>query len=71
VEVGQTVSLHPKLKDNVGVKLSLEHAAKKSTRPSFLEFDEAQLSGKLLRKPAREETSFPVNDQIIVEYYSR
>ena len=71
VQVGQAVSLNPKLKDNVGIKLSLEHAAKKSTRPSFLDFDEAQLSGKLLRKPAREETSFPVNDQLIVEYYSR
>jgi len=71
VKVGDVIALSPKLKENVGVKLSLDHARRKSLRPSFVEFDEAVLSGKLLRDPAREETSFPVNDQLIVEYYSR
>ena len=71
VKVGQVVSLDPKLKENVGVKLSMDHATRKSSRPSFLEYDEAQLSGKLLREPSREETSFKVDDQLIVEYYSR
>jgi len=71
LEPGDTVVLSPKVKDSVGVKLSLETAARKSTRPPFLEFNEAELSGKLLRWPTREETSFPVTEQLIVEHYSR
>ncbi|MFA5140713.1 MAG: 30S ribosomal protein S4 [Elusimicrobiota bacterium] len=71
VRVGQIVSLNPKLKENVGVKLALEFAEKKSVRPAFVEFDAANLAGKVLREPAREEVSFPVNDQLVVEYYSR
>ncbi|HAH07613.1 MAG TPA: 30S ribosomal protein S4 [Elusimicrobia bacterium] len=71
VKVGDVVALDPKLKENVGVKLALEHAQRKGVRPSFLEFNEGELSAKLLREPAREESSFAVNDQLIIEYYSR
>src|SRR5688500_1524099 len=71
VQIGDVVALNVKLKDNVGVKLALDHATRKTTRPAFIEFDEPQLSGKLVRPPAREETAYPVNDQLIVEYYSR
>lgn len=71
VEEGDTVALHPNLKGNVGVKLALEFAEKKTTRPAFVEVNADELSGKLMRMPSREETSFKVNDQLIVEYYSR
>jgi small subunit ribosomal protein S4 len=71
LKVGDSVSLDPRLKENVGVKLSLEHAERKSQCPPFLEFNAAELSGKVVREPAREESAFPVNDQLIVEYYSR
>jgi len=65
------VSVNVKLKENVGVKLSLETSKKLSNRPAFLEFDETALSAKVLRIPERGETSFPINDQLIIEYYSR
>jgi small subunit ribosomal protein S4 len=71
VKAGQVISLSPKLKENVGVKLSLETAKKLSNRPSFLEFDETNLSAKVLRIPERSEMSFQINDQLIIEYYSR
>ena len=71
VKAGETVSLSTKLKENVGVKLSLDTAKKLNNRPAFLEFNEAELSAKLLRIPERGEMSFPINDQLIVEYYSR
>ena len=71
VKVGDVIALNPKLKDNAAIKLALEFAEKKATRPAFLEFNGEDFSGKLLREPAREEASFPVNDQLIVEYYSR
>lgn len=71
VKEGDVVSLDPKLKNNTGVKLSLEFSEKRALRPSYMEFNEGELSGKIIRRPTREETSFTVNDQLIVEYYSR
>ncbi len=71
VKPGTVVSVNPKMKENVGVKLSLETAKKLNNRPAFLEFDETALSAKVLRIPERTETSFPINDQLIIEYYSR
>lgn len=71
VGVGQEVALNPKMKDNVGVKLALDFADKKTNRPAYLSYDAEKLSGKLVREPGREESSFPVNDRLIVEYYSR
>ncbi|TBR21616.1 30S ribosomal protein S4 [bacterium] len=71
VSVGEEITLAPGIKDNVGVKLALEFAEKKTNRPAYLAFDAEKLSGKLLRQPGREESSFPVNDRLIVEYYSR
>src|SRR3569832_714092 len=71
VKAGEVISVSPKLKENVGVKLSLETAKKLNNRPSFLEFNEGELSAKVLRIPERAEMSFPINDQLIIEYYSR
>ncbi|MBI4051253.1 MAG: 30S ribosomal protein S4 [Elusimicrobia bacterium] len=68
---GDHVSLDPALKENLAVKLGLEAADKKGIRPSFLEFNAQELTGKLLRMPAREEISFPVQEQLVVEYYSK
>lgn len=71
IKAGSVVSVNVKMKENVGVKLSLETAKRLSNRPAFLEFDEATLTAKVLRIPERAETSFPINDQLIIEYYSR
>jgi len=71
VKPGDVVALSTKLKENVGVKLSLDTAKRLANRPTFLELDEAALSGKVLRVPARSETSFPVTEQLIIEYYSK
>ncbi len=68
---GDTVSLNPAVKENVGVKLSLETAVRRGNRPSFLEFDDTALTGKVLRFPERAEMSFPAADQLIIEHYSK
>lgn len=39
--------------------------------PEWLERDSAQLAGKVLRKPERTDIDMTINDQLIVEYYSR
>ncbi|MBI4059967.1 MAG: 30S ribosomal protein S4 [Elusimicrobia bacterium] len=71
VKAGSVVSVNAKMKENVGVKLSLETSKKLNNRPAFLEFNEDAFSAKVLRIPERGETSFPINDQLIIEYYSR
>jgi len=71
VKPGHTIALTPKLKENVGVKLSLDTAKRLNNRPSFIEFNEEQLSGKVTRTPERGEMSFPVTEQLIIEYYSK
>ncbi|PIR19233.1 MAG: 30S ribosomal protein S4 [Elusimicrobia bacterium CG11_big_fil_rev_8_21_14_0_20_64_6] len=71
VKPGAVINVNAKMKENIGVKLSLETTKKLNNRPAFLEFDEPALTAKVLRIPERSETSFPINDQLIIEYYSR
>jgi small subunit ribosomal protein S4 len=71
VSPGEVVGISPKLRENVGVKLSLETAKRLNNRPSYLEWNEEQLSAKVTRLPERAEMAFPINEQLIIEYYSK
>ena len=59
------------LAENVEVKQALTDAEKRNQRPSFLEYDAEKMTGKLLRWPDRAEMSYPVNEQLIVDLYSK
>jgi small subunit ribosomal protein S4 len=39
--------------------------------PDYLEFDKTQLKGRIKEPPPRESISAPVNELLVVEYYSR
>lgn len=54
---------HPRLKELQQTGLR--------TLPSWLQFDTANLEGRVQALPAREEIDVPVSEQLIVEYYSR
>lgn len=71
VKVGDKITLDPALKETFVVKQGLEDTEKRKTRPSFLEYDAEKLTSKLLRMPDRAETSYSVNEQLIVEHYSK
>ena len=71
LRIGDKVTLKSTMAENAMVKQGLTEAEKHNPRPSFLEYDAEKLTGKLLRWPDREEMSYPVNEQLIVEYYSR
>lgn len=66
VRVGQTIALSPKLSDNTQVKKSLDEI---ETLPEWLE--RKATIGKVLRLPKREEMEQSIDEQLIVEYYSR
>lgn len=66
VSVGQTIAISPNLRDNTQVKKSLDEA---EILPGWLE--RKATIGKVLRIPIREEMEQSVDEQLIVEYYSR
>lgn len=66
VKKDQTIALSGKLSDNTQVKKSLEV---NETLPEWLE--RRATVGKVLRIPERSEMEQSVNEQLIVEYYSR
>ncbi len=71
LKVGDKVAITGKITEGVVVKQGLEEASKRSLRPSFLEYDDTKKTATLLRWPDRSESSYPVNDQLIVEHYSK
>ena len=56
-----------------GEKLVKENIETSKVRnvPGWLNVEEQQFKGKVLRLPEREDIEFPVNEQLIVELYSR
>lgn len=66
VKPGQTIAISGKMIDNTQVKKSLEDS---KSLPEWVE--RKATVGKVIRKPAREEMEQLVNEQLIVEYYSR
>lgn len=66
VRVGSTIALSDKLRDNTQVKKSLDEF---ETLPEWLE--RKATIGRVLRIPSREEMEQSIDEQLIVEYYSR
>ena len=66
VGINQTIAISDKLRDNTQIKKSLEES---ETLPEWLE--KRATVGKVLRNPAREEMEQSIDEQLIVEFYSR
>lgn len=71
VRPGDEVSLSAKLQANVQIQQALAATAKRGVLPSWLELDPHRRVGRVKTWPQREEMSFPVNEQLIVELYSK
>ncbi len=70
VKAGQTVSLSPKLKEHVGVMSSLDYANTVG-RLEWLDWDAERQEGKLLSIPERSQIPSALQEQLIVELYSK
>lgn len=70
LKAGDEISVGPKAMKNTYFtdwkRSQVEHVL-----PSWLELDEAKRSGKVLALPERTDISPDINEQLIVEYYSR
>lgn len=68
VKMGDVVEIRDK--DLSSVKNALETIVKRGI-PSWLELEEKEMKGKVKFLPSREDIRLPVNEQLVVEYYSR
>jgi len=70
IEPGDAVTVSEKMKANPDVQESLRLASA-GKLPSYLEFDDATLTGVLVRRPNRVDIPVTVNESAIVEFYAR
>ncbi len=69
VELGTVIEVREKSKALLPIQESLENSGGRT--PSWLELDKAQLKGEVKAFPDKEELALPVNEQLVVELYSR
>ena len=70
VKVDDVISVREQSKDNVYFK-NLREEAEGRIVPTWLARDLTNLTGRMLRAPERSEIDGNLNEQLIVEYYSR
>jgi small subunit ribosomal protein S4 len=70
VSVGDVITLNEKSRKNVLIADNLEGAARRGV-PSWLELDAANFQGTVKALPNREEITMPIQEQLIVELYSK
>jgi small subunit ribosomal protein S4 len=70
VRGGQTIAVREGSRANDFIRQSVETARGRGV-PDWLELDAENMTGKVLRVPAREDIKLPIQEQLIVELYSR
>jgi len=70
VNKGDAIEIRPKEKAKKKISENLEIARDRSV-PSWLEFDSNNLKAKVLRLPEKDDIQQPIQEQLIVELYSK
>ena len=68
VKVGDVIAVKESKKDNALFK---ELRGAKVVMPKWVEFDTENFTGKVLANPAREDIDLTINEQLIIEHYSK
>lgn len=68
VKPGDKITLDEKMRNNIYVLKSLEH---QNTPPSWIKYNPEEFTAEIIALPQKEECSFPVNETLIVEFYSK
>lgn len=71
VQPGDKIALSEKVRQNVGVQQAIAAAQKRGGFPSWLEVNTGHGAGKMRSWPTRDEISYPIDEQLIVELYSK
>jgi small subunit ribosomal protein S4 len=67
---GDVIGIHPRHRENEYFK-TLAEDIKRREAPGWLSLDQQNLTGRVLNVPARNEIDANVQEQLIVEFYSR
>jgi small subunit ribosomal protein S4 len=70
VREGDVVAVRPERRDSEFMAVAKEQLSEKLV-PRWLTLDPGALSGRVDRLPIREDIDTPVNEQLVVEFYSR
>jgi small subunit ribosomal protein S4 len=70
VRVGDLITLKEKYQKNELIVDNLEGAARRGM-PSWLELDQSKFQGTVKALPNRDEITMPIQEQLIVELYSK
>lgn len=70
VKVGNTIAVAEGSREIVPIANALEFSSHQGLAP-WLELDRTQLIGRVLNMPQREDISLPIQEQMIVELYSK
>lgn len=70
VRPGQTVAVHQTSRENPAIQHAMEEVKGRGI-PEWLAFDPAALTGTVSQLPSREQINLPVQEQLIVELYSK
>jgi len=70
VRVGEEIAVRGGSKDVERIKTAIE-AAEHRSLPPWLNVDREQLTGKMVSQPERNDIDQTIQEQLIVEFYSR
>ena len=70
VKTGQVIGVKEASRKNPFIRSSVETARGRGV-PEWLELDAENVTGRVLRVPTREDIKLPIQEQLIVELYSR
>lgn len=71
VQPGDKIALADKIRQNTLVQQALQTMPKRTPVPSWLELNASHAAGKMRGWPTRDEISYPIDEQLIVELYSK
>jgi small subunit ribosomal protein S4 len=70
VEVGDVIEVRPTSRSNGYFKAVSDRLGQRAV-PEWLQFDETRMACRITGTPDRQSVDLPLNEQLIVEYYSR
>jgi len=70
VSINDVIEVKEKSKDIADIK-EIKEEKTEINIPTWLEFDVKTLKGKIIKFPSKEELNLPVEEKLVVEYYSR
>ena len=70
LDTGTIISVREKSKSHPQVSEALTHSSEVKI-PEYFEINKVQMNGKLIASPQRDQIPLEINEQLVVEYYSR